>query len=240
MEDASKTAFSAQVKLTAIISMLIVFTGVSYSRNNVWQDPLSLWTDTAAKSPNRARPNHELGLAMAARGYEADSLYYLTRSKQLDPGLFDSALSKAESYRRQGLLDETIKEYEKILKNDPADYKTLNNLGVAFNDKKRYPEAFQAITRAIEINPEFAVAYSNLGQLYFEMGFAKEAIEHYGEAIRLDPNDPEPYVKRGYAYEKLGMPEQAVAEYQKALSIDPQNGTAKMNLNRLPVSHQAR
>jgi tetratricopeptide (TPR) repeat protein len=233
MEDASKTTFSDQVKVTAIVSLLITFTVTSYMRNSVWQDSLTLWNDTVAKSPNRARPNHELGLAMAAKGYEADALYYLTRSKQLDARLFDSALSKAESFRRQGSLDEAIKEYEMILKNDPADYKALNNLGVAFNDKKRYPEAFQMITRAIEINPRYAVAHSNLGHLYFEMGFVNEAVQHYEEAIRLDPNDPEPYAKLGYAYETLGMEGQALAEYQKTLSIAPQNITARTNVNRI-------
>ena len=240
MKDASKTTFSTQVKVTVIVFMLITFTVTSYMRNSVWQDPLSLWNDTVAKSPNRARSNHERGLAAAARGNEAEALYYLTRSKQLDPTLFAGAVSKAESYRRQGSLDGAIREYEMILQNNPGDYKTLNNLGVLYNDKQRYPEAFLMITRAIEINPGYAVAYSNLGQIYFQMGFAKEAIEHYGEAIRLDPNDPEPYAKRGQAYEKLGMQEQALLEYQKALNLDPNNITTKNYLIRIIESRTIR
>ena len=47
-----------------MIAVLCLFT---YQRNLLYQDPLLLWSDTVAKSPNKARPHNNLGYAYALR-----------------------------------------------------------------------------------------------------------------------------------------------------------------------------
>jgi adenylate cyclase len=54
----------------------------------------------------------------------------------------------------------------------------------------RYDEAGAAFERAIEINPNFSVAYGSYGTVLAYVGRAKESIEKTQYAIRLNPRDP--------------------------------------------------
>jgi len=47
---------------------MIVLSTFTYQRNTLYRDQLSLWTDTVAKSPHKARPHNNLGHAFALLG----------------------------------------------------------------------------------------------------------------------------------------------------------------------------
>jgi lipoprotein NlpI len=41
---------------------------MTFQRNTLYQDQVSLWSDTVAKSPHKARPHNNLGHAYALQG----------------------------------------------------------------------------------------------------------------------------------------------------------------------------
>lgn len=53
---------------------------------------------------------------------------------------------------------------------NPHDPEAHNNLGMAYTYLRRFKEAIQSYTRAIELNPRFATANHNRGIVYHEMG----------------------------------------------------------------------
>jgi len=74
--------FSTTVLATALIAVLCLFT---YQRNLLYQDPLLLWSDTVAKSPNKARPHNNLGYAYALRDDWDRAIEEFRTAAQLDP-----------------------------------------------------------------------------------------------------------------------------------------------------------
>jgi len=52
----------------------------------------------------------------------------------------------------------------------------------------RYGEAIEEYNKAIELNPNYAIAYAERGQAYFELGQYDLAIPDLAKAIELDPN----------------------------------------------------
>jgi hypothetical protein len=50
------------------VAIVIVLSTFTYQRNTLYRDQLSLWTDTVAKSPHKARPHNNLGHAFALLG----------------------------------------------------------------------------------------------------------------------------------------------------------------------------
>ena len=63
-----------------------------------------------------------------------------------------------------------------------------NIQGLIHNERGEYHEAIAAFTRAIELDPTFALAYSNRGRAYIELEQYEEAIADYDKAIELDPS----------------------------------------------------
>ena len=74
---------SASYALAVVIVIaLSVFT---YQRNMLYRDQLSLWSDTVAKSPQKARPHNNLGHAYALQGDWDRAIDEFRIAAQLDP-----------------------------------------------------------------------------------------------------------------------------------------------------------
>jgi len=69
---------------------------------------------------------------------------------------------------------------------DTAD--SANNQGLDYNNEGEYDKAIVAFTKAIELDPELALAYNNRGWAYIELGQYEQGIADYTKAMELDPN----------------------------------------------------
>ncbi|WP_313894346.1 tetratricopeptide repeat protein, partial [Psychrobacillus sp.] len=70
-------------------------------------------------------------------------------------------------------------------------------------------------TKAIEINPEYALAYNNRGSAYGNLGKYEEAVADYTKAIEISPEYAHAYNNRAKVYEKLGNNEAGDFDRQK-------------------------
>ena len=77
-------------------------------------------------------------------------------------------------------------------------------------------------TRAIELNPDYAMAYNNRGIAHLQKREYDKAIADYSKAIELDPDYAVAYNDRGIAYRHKGEYDKAIADYTKAIGLDPQ------------------
>ena len=80
------------------------------------------------------------------------------------------------------------------------DAETYYNRGVDYYNQKQYESAIQCYTKAIELNPNFAMAYNNRGAVYNELKQYERAIQDYDKAIELNPNLATAYTNCGTAY----------------------------------------
>jgi adenylate cyclase len=69
---------------------------------------------------------------------------------------------------------------------DPWGYLVRGNL---FTRLRRFDDAVRALRRAVELNPNFALAHAQLGTPLFHHGLVREAIDTAERALRLSPND---------------------------------------------------
>ena len=76
--------------------------------------------------------------------------------------------------------------------------------------------AIQDYNKAIELNPNFALAYYNRGLAKHKLGEHKEAIQDYNKAIEIDPNLGLAYLNRGVAKYNLGQKDMGCLDLSKA------------------------
>jgi len=85
-----------------------------------------------------------------------------------------------------------------------------------------WDNAQQAIVdfgRAIELQPDFAKAYTSRGFLYAEQGEYDLAIADYNKAIELRPDFAEVYWSRGRAHKMRGEKEEAIRDFERFLEL---------------------
>ena len=68
-----------------------------------------------------------------------------------------------------------------------------NSRGSAYGEKGEIDRAIGAFTKAIELNPNYAVAYNNRGLAYRKKGDYDRAIVDYTIAKELNPHDKDVY-----------------------------------------------
>ncbi|MBT6516593.1 MAG: tetratricopeptide repeat protein, partial [Candidatus Marinimicrobia bacterium] len=74
------------------------------------------------------------------------------------------------------------------------------NLGIAYNNQGNYTKAIESYKKAIELKPDYALAYNNLGIAYNNQGNYTKAIESYKKAIELKPDYALAYNNRAIIY----------------------------------------
>ena len=104
-----------------------------------------------------------------------------------------------------------------------------NNWGLAYYEKGNYDCAIEEYTKAIELNPNYAIAYNNRGVTYAKKSKYDRAVEDFNMAINLKPNYVHAYNNRGLAYRGKGDFDRAIEDYTKAIQLKPDYAIAYNN-----------
>ena len=107
---------------------------------------------------------------------------------------------------------------------------SLHQRAIAAFQRGESEEAVDLLRRAIDANPESAVAANDLGSILAQMGRTTEAISAFRRAIELVPGYPEAHNNLANLYQMTGNLEEAVASYHTALRLRPEYAEAWRNL----------
>lgn len=92
-----------------------------------------------------------------------------------------------------------------------------NELGIKAFQEKRYEDAAQAFTNAIETNPEDAVGYVNFGTLLAAMKDTERAERFFQKAITVDQTAATAYYGLANLYYEADRYTEAAKLYQKSI-----------------------
>ncbi len=140
--------------------------------------------------------------------------------------------NRAYDLAEQGLYEEAVEEYTKVLENNPTNtirIQTYVKRAAAYNSLQLWEESISDSTEAINLDPENKLAYLNRAVAYGYSGKYDLAIVDFGKAIELDDTIAEAYVNRAYAYYKKGGFQKAIEDCNQALEIDPGQSYAYFN-----------
>ena len=80
-------------------------------------------------------------------------------------------------------------------------------------------DALDALSTAIQLDPEFAEAYAYRGFAYYRLDNYDAAMEDYGKAVALWPNLAEAYYFRAILHGQLKEYQQAIRDYTRAVEL---------------------
>ena len=82
-------------------------------------------------------------------------------------------------------------------------------------------EVIIAQTKAIEINPDDALAFYNRGVAYYRLGDQQRAIADYTQVIDLNPLLEIAYYRRGYSSYLAKDYSSAIVDYNRSIKLKP-------------------
>lgn len=172
-------------------SVVLVFAFLTWTRNPVWRDSLSLWADAASQYPGNgiARQNHGFALLHAHRVEEGKA--ELRAAVRLDPTLVDRDLAKGAHYVSMGLWKKAVVTLQGVLAMNPGSAEAHFRLGAAYEGLGWEVAAEEAYRTAGSLDPANPAPWNNLGVMHAKAGRMREAAASFEAALVRAPNDPE-------------------------------------------------
>ena len=93
--------------------------------------------------------------------------------------------------------------------------------GLAFLELRQFEEAEKYFRRALEINPNYMLAFLNLGESLRMQQRYEESLEFYRAALSLNPGSASVHAAMGASLFRLKRYEAAVSSMERALAIKP-------------------
>ncbi|HEX9405717.1 MAG TPA: tetratricopeptide repeat protein, partial [Thermoanaerobaculia bacterium] len=112
----------------------------------------------------------------------------------------DKVIADAEKLVAKGKIEPAIKEYERLLDDNPNDVNTLNRIGDLWVRINRTDEAVRT--------------FGKIADHYGKDGFFLKAIAIYKKINKLDPSKLDVYAKLADLYAKQGLAMEAKSQYQ--------------------------
>jgi serine/threonine protein kinase/Tfp pilus assembly protein PilF len=121
-----------------------------------------------------------------------------------------------------GDYSRAVKEAEKIVERYPDEKQAFCWAGwTCWMELGEVGEGIRLLTKAIEIDPLYKLAYNMLAYAYDDIGDLDKSIWAINKYISIAPDEANPYDTRGDLYAYNGKIDEAIESYKKALEIKP-------------------
>ena len=218
----------------AALVLATVLGSLTFERNLVWKDSVTLWQDTVNKAPGNVRALIALGNScLDVSDLKSAERYYGEALKLSESGrrahfFRDSAFSLGMVYlfsndlkRAKGLLDVIDSQMPGSvvahIMNGFYDFKKGDATGsIRLFDK--------ALPRTVGLDR--IITYTLRGEAYRSEGSAAKALEDYRKAVQLDPTFAAAYYGMGAVYLAQGRLDEALSFMNKTLALDPHHALA--------------
>ena len=164
---------------------------------------------------------NDLGLAYMAKGNLDLSIKHFKNALELNPDYSPARNNLGSVYTEKEDWDAAI-ECFKIVKEDLL-YGTpqypMTNLGFVYYKLGDYNQAVKHYAEALEMAPNFPMAYHGIGRVYMAMGQYEDAVEAFQRAVENAPKQAPIYIDLGKAFKKQHEFNKALEIFKKAAAL---------------------
>src|SRR5215475_6300759 len=237
--------FETLVRVQMNVAVNFYLLGVTYANLNRAEAASEAFQKAVKLDPKDADSWYYLGIAHFRAGRLNEAIAALRSGAAADPANAEMLKLLAESLLRQGAEESDekkassyIEEATRVatnLKNLREDAGSLELLGRAFLQAKKYTNAEMTLSRALEVSkPPSATLYFNLGLAHAQNKSWTRAAEMLTQADKLNPGDFNTLYYLGYVYENLRRYQQALDAYNRAFEASGRNNAdLKASIDRV-------
>jgi len=134
------------------------------------------------------------------------------------------------TYKRNHVWGDTVRLWQDTVSKSSNKARAYHNLGIELDNSGRRPEAINALSKAIAVDPYYHQSYYNLADLYLISDQPLKAIPLLQAYIRLKPDETKGYVALGAALMRGGQFRELVLFLEQNLDRIKENAEAHFYL----------
>jgi tetratricopeptide (TPR) repeat protein len=218
-----------RISLVLFLSMVIIFSVLTYQRNKIWKNSETLWLNVLENYPDAVIAHNNLGRAYYSQGRLYETIVEYQTVLMLSPGDATIHNNLGNVLAEVGDYDGAMENYKASLIIAPNWEKAYYNIGVTLSHKgieeekiEYLREAITYFEEALRLRPKSYRTYNSIAVNYYTMREYDKALEYIKKGIKKNPKFPYFYINLGLVlYEGYGKKDEAIEAYKKALSFDP-------------------
>lgn len=189
-------------------------------------------TEQLAKTPNDQALLLLAGTSALSYGDLKHAENMLRRVLQLNPANLEAYVSLGSLYRAQNRLDEARREFEEVVRREPAlTVPATLMIATIMGIQGQKDESIKAFEKVLTIDPENAVAANNVAWHYAESGTNLDVALGLAQTAKAkQPDRAEISDTLGYLLYKKGLHSAAVTALEEATSQAPKNASIRYRL----------
>lgn len=181
---------TSQTTLAVSLSaVLLAAAGLTFQRNQLWSNAVSIWQDSVSKSPNKFRPRFQFAYANYNAGQCSEAVAQFEQAAKLEKPDFSLFLDWALAYDCAGNPSAAIEKLNQAAALEKSAH-VYSQIGMEYAKERQYALALDALATAAALDPNFAMTYFYRGNIYAIQGNKARATEEYRHAQALDPQIP--------------------------------------------------
>jgi tetratricopeptide (TPR) repeat protein len=168
------------------LAVVLLAAFATHARAEVWGSPLSLWQDTAVKSPKKMRPHFQLAFAYQEQGRFDLAVAEFQKTADLEPPTADLLIDWGLAYDGLNQPDLALAKFREAAAKEPSAH-AYTQIGYIYAKRSQWKEANEAFDMAQKIDPGFAITYLYKGQVHLANNELPAALAEFQHALQLDP-----------------------------------------------------
>ena len=214
-----------------LVALAVALNSVwTYQRNQVWENPIILWQDVIRKSPSKARPYANLGMALEDHNRVDEAIAIYETALNFEPYHAKILNNLGAIFRKQYRLEEAVRYFETALKGNPNQVEALTNLGSALIAQGQASQAIGYLRKALGIAPDYTMALNNLGTAYLDLDRLDEAAGLFESVLQIDSRNVTALNHQGLIHISRGELSRALEKFKYAATLEKDYAETYANL----------
>ena len=217
-------------RMAVVFSVLLIFALLTFNRGLDFRTQISLWEDTARKSPQKALVHNNLASGYLAEERLNDARRELAITLDLDPGYTDAHLNRGFIYSRQGKWEEAKVAFDRalLLGSNKADaFFNAGRVRIFLNQPR---DAIPFLIEAVKMKPHRTKYHFELGNAYRSVNRKDEALTQYRLTLKSDPDHLEARNNIGVIFWTLKQYDLAEKAFRETVALGADNFEIHNNL----------
>jgi Flp pilus assembly protein TadD len=211
--------FRRTAAIAVLCLPLVILPVLSWKRIPVWQNDLTLWSDTVTKVPDLEDAWYNLGKSYQDARLMDDALAAYSKALLINPAAKDVLNNIGGIYLEQGDLQKARSYLLEAVTLDPEYYEGQLNLGISYYRLGDLGNAERTLRKAQALEPRSAQARSLLGDVYLSLRRYDLADAQYRAASELGGGNADLLFKRASLAALRGNPPEALQLLEAALKM---------------------
>ncbi|KAF0145168.1 MAG: hypothetical protein FD156_1279 [Nitrospirae bacterium] len=228
-----------RIGVFTITCVVISFGILTHMRNEIYKDPILLWTDAIEKSPKKIRPYTNLCASYVERQQMDKAVETCKTAIKKGSRQTETYINLATAY----FFKNDLNNAESILlsmadamriKSDKSLFEIYHyNLGSIYKGKKEYNRAIGEYKEILKMSPQSPAALGLIAECYYRLGLKDKAEEYSYLATKGIPQNGEDYLMLAKSFLYLGENRKGIESLNKAIITDPLNGNIRYSVATL-------